>query len=201
MGVALCGMLVWSAGIVFMIYYVISSHDLQSVFVQRNFGYLLEGYEPRSWHWEIVVKKIDLLMTAIITYTSIASDMRAKLLLYAGQASVATCVQLSNCPYDDRQLNLLDRVENLGLFVRNALFSGVSFCLLFSTNAIITMSIAAILLTGNVAFLGKLALHSADDWVTTQFAMLAEKKAAERIDAEKKKRQEARDARDPKKAK
>merc|ERR1712224_588586 len=157
----------------------------------RNFGYLLEGYEPRSWHWEIVVKKIDLLATAVITYTSIASDTRAKLLLYAGQASVATCVQLSHRPYDDRQLNLLDRVENLGLFVRNALFSGVSFCLLFSTSAVITVTIAGVLLLGNVTFLAKLGLHSADDWVSTQYAMLAEKKAADRIENEKKKKKEA----------
>merc|ERR1711904_297659 len=130
----------------------------------RNFGYLLEGYEPKAWWGEVVIKKADLASTAIITYTNLASDTRAKLLLYAAQSSIATSVQLSFAPYDDRQIGLLDRVENLGLFVRNMLFTGISFCLLFQMSSMITMFIAACLLMGNVAFLMKLIMHAVDDW-------------------------------------
>merc|ERR550514_2281742 len=184
-------MVVWSVGIVAGIYQMISRQDLQSSEVQRNFGYLLEGYEPRSWWWEVIVKKFDLLTTAVITYTSVASDVRAKLILYAAQSSVATSVQLAYSPFDDRQLSLLDRVEILGLMVRNIMFTGVAFCLLFSTTPSVTMVIAGFMLAGNFAFLGKLAMHGADDWVATQWVMLQEARALELREMKKNEKKKA----------
>merc|ERR1711865_267137 len=136
--IGITGLVLWSVGIVCGLYGYIARREkageLQSAFIQRTFGYLLEGYEPRSWYWELVMKKVDLLATAIITYTSLATDTRAKVLLYAVLASVAITVQISYKPYDNRSVNLLDHVENFGLGTRFMVFWSVALCLLFDTS-------------------------------------------------------------------
>jgi len=170
------GLIAWSLGIVAGLYTVINNRELQSDFVQRTFGYLLEGYEPRSWWWEMIVKKIDLLVVAIITFTSLANDPRAKLLLYAFVALIAVMVQIAYSPYDNRQVNLLDRVENLGLFSRATLFCGVAFCLLLDSpsSGIFSVSffVACLIIFTMIVFMAKLVVHSCDDWIATQWVNL-----------------------------
>jgi hypothetical protein len=171
--IGITGLWIWSVGIVSGLYYIIrraeTAGELQGAFIQRTFGYLLEGYEPRCWHWELLWNKMDLLATAVITYTSLASDTRAKVLLYAVLASVAITLQISYQPYDNRNVNLLDHVEMFGLTVRFLVFWGVAFCLLFDTSATETMIVAGVVLTFSMLFLLQLGLYASDDWVTSQF--------------------------------
>merc|ERR1719482_2111969 len=142
--IAVTGLILWSFGILFGFWFTIRGRDLQKPFITRNFGYLLEGYEPQFWHWELWVKKVDLLATALITYTSITNDPRAKILLYSVQAAIFYGLQLFLSPYDNRSLLLLDRMENTGLLVRECLFTGIAFCLLFDTSKSITLVISAL---------------------------------------------------------
>jgi len=90
---------------------------------------------------------------------------------------MAVTAQLSQTPFDDRQLCLLDRVENIGLCVRYMMFTGIATALLFDAGAAITMTIAGILLIANAAFFGKMLIHGADDWLATQVVMAQEQQA------------------------
>lgn len=166
--ISLSGILAWSVGIVILFMAIITNIGLSTPFIQRTFGYLLEGYEPRSWWWEIVWKKTDLLVVALITYTSIAVDERAKLILYAIWSLIVLMVQISYSPYDNRQIDLLDRIEKLGLYVRCAMFVGIAFYVVFGPPRFITLTIAATIVVGTLAYLLKLAIHLADDWINGQ---------------------------------
>jgi hypothetical protein len=184
--ISISGLLLWSLGIVAVLYIIIRGRDRQKSFVTRNFGYLLEGYEPQYWYWELLVKKVDLLATALITYTSVANDPRAKILLYSVQAAIFYALQLYLAPYDNRQLKLLDRMENTGLLVRETLFTGIAFVLLFDTSASFTMGICGILVGLNAYFVLGVAIHMADDYVSTQIAITAEKRVQHMLDSKRK---------------
>jgi hypothetical protein len=184
--ISVSGLLLWSLGIVALIYFIVNGRDLQKPFVTRNFGYLLEGYEPQFWYWELWVKKVDLLATALITYTSITNDPRAKILLYSVQAAIFYGLQLFLSPYDNRSLLLLDRMENTGLLVRECLFTGIAFCLLFDTSKSITLVISALLLAANGQFVVSVFWHMADDFVSTQVALTSEARTKARLESTRK---------------
>jgi hypothetical protein len=174
--ISIAGLLFVSFGIVSAFYGYVAFRDLKSKTVQRNFGYLLEGYEPRAWWWEILVRKLDLLAAALITYTSIAPELKSKILLYAVLASTALGLQISIEPFDDRKLHLLDTVEKIGLFCRYLLFTGLSICILIDTRGM-NVYIAAVMFASNIVFFVKLSLHAGDDWFGTQVIMVKEAKA------------------------
>jgi len=186
--IAFFGLLIWSSGIILVLYFLIQSHDLQSSYVQRNFGYLIEGYEPQTWGWELTVKKADLLTTSLITYTSVAPDTRAKLLLYSMQSFIALAVQLSAGPFDDRQLRLLDRMETTGLIVRNVLFTGIAIALLFDLSTSLVLFIALVITISVLIFLVRLVFHSIDDFVGTKVVMVHEQRMRLAHDMEEKRR-------------
>jgi len=165
--VGITGIFVWTFGIMVAFYAAVAAHDIQSTFVQRNFGYLIDGFEPSSWWWELIVKKADLFCTGVIAYTSLATDSRSKLLLLSTQASIAYALQLATGPYDDRHIRLLDRMENMGLFVRNMLYAGISLALIFGTSGNVTQSIAVVVTIANLCFALKIAMHIMDDWINT----------------------------------
>lgn len=171
--IGIMGLVIWSVGIVTALFVYIrmkeKAGELQDPTLQYQFGYLLEGYEPRTWHWELLMKKMDLLMTAIITYTSLAPDTRAKVLLYAVLASMAITMQISYTPYDNRAINLLDHVENAGLAARFCVFWGVAICLLFDFTKIQTMIVAGLVMSFSLFFMFQLFVYATDDWCTTQY--------------------------------
>lgn len=180
--ISFLGLTFWSIGIVATIFWIIRGRDRQKTFVTRNFGYLLEGFEPNYWFWELSVKKADLFFTAVFSTTSIAGDERAKILLYSVQAAIAFAVQLWIEPYDNRQLSLLDSMEALGLFVRECVFTGVAFTLLFGTPNSVTLLISVTLFILVLQFLVSMAIHMADDFLTTQAAVNYQKKIKKHLD-------------------
>jgi len=188
MMIAFAGLMFWSVGIICFLYFIIQSHDLQSAYVQRNFGYLIEGYEPQTWSWELTVKKADLMTTAMISFTSLASDSRAKLLLYSMQSFIALAVQLSAGPFDDRQLRLLDRMETTGLIVRNVLFTGIAIALLFDLSNNLVLFIALLVSVSVLVFLVRLLFHSIDDFIGTKVIMVHEQRMRLAHDMEEKRR-------------
>jgi hypothetical protein len=168
--IAITGLMLWTVGIIAGFFIVIRRNDLQGYFVQRTFGYVLEGYEPRSWWWDISVKKVDLVLVAVICYTSLAADPRTKLLLYMIWSLIMIMIQIAYGPYDNRQIDLLDRVENFGLLVRAGLYCGVAFCLLFGTPPFLSNITAYSIIAATASFVLKVVIHLLDDFVAAQAA-------------------------------
>eukprot|EP00929_Paragymnodinium_shiwhaense_P045335 TRINITY_DN23175_c1_g1_i1.p1 TRINITY_DN23175_c1_g1~~TRINITY_DN23175_c1_g1_i1.p1 ORF type:complete len:974 (+),score=258.09 TRINITY_DN23175_c1_g1_i1:399-3320(+) len=174
---AIIGMIVWTLGILFGLVITVAKNEMNSHFIQRNFGYILEGYEPRVWHWEVTAKKIDLFIMALVAYTSIAADPRTKLLLYALWSLIIIMIQIAFVPYDNRSINLLDRIENLGLIVRAMLFVGIKLCLLFTPGKQVVDGMAWLTVIAAVAWCARLALHICDDLVQRQMSIVQSKVA------------------------
>eukprot|EP00927_Polykrikos_kofoidii_P019674 TRINITY_DN19222_c0_g1_i1.p1 TRINITY_DN19222_c0_g1~~TRINITY_DN19222_c0_g1_i1.p1 ORF type:complete len:1354 (-),score=147.35 TRINITY_DN19222_c0_g1_i1:178-3819(-) len=166
--IGLGGILFESVGIAFGFFWIISRYDLQSMFVTRNFGYLISGFEPKMWWWEIVFKKVDLLITVIITYTPLSTDLTTKVLLYSVQSGWALTMQIHLAPFDNRKIKLLDRVETISLVVRYLLFNILAIYLLVDLGITINAIMSALLIAAFIQFLLSVLVHSLDDWFTTQ---------------------------------
>ena len=87
-----------------------------------------------------------------VTFTNIAYDIRAKLMLFSLLAGTWWAVHSAAAPFDNRQNSTLDKMESLGLRTRFFTFSLIQFMLMFDAPAFITWTVAGILLSANAYF-------------------------------------------------
>ena len=80
--IAFAGLAVWCVGIpLALAAKVLSLADRRAPENYRRFGYFLEGLEPKFWWWDILVKRVDVGLMMLVTYTSAVRDPEAKLMV------------------------------------------------------------------------------------------------------------------------
>jgi len=119
---AVIGLSVWGAAVLLLITGAcsITKHHkgLHSPQTQRLFGYLLHGLRPRFWYWELIVKRLDLLLCGIIAHTSIVPNKTSKVLVFCMLSTAALMAQIRYEPFDGRQARLMDSIERASLQAR-----------------------------------------------------------------------------------
>lgn len=158
---SLIGLSIWSFGLLAFLSYQIRSKkkDMNKQDVQRRFSYFTTGYELDRAYWDILVKKSDNLLTIVITYTSIAVDVKAKLLCYAALAGAYLIVHVQYQPFDDRKNVLCDRIEFLGLVVRFMIFALFEVLMIFQLDLWMAATFATIVLLSSAYFLITIITH------------------------------------------
>ena len=149
---------VWCALVPILLFLrIYNLKDRQSPENFRRYGYFIEGYEPQFWWWDILVKRTDIGLMNVVTYTSIADDEKAKLLLFpfisGGMMAVAAWCK----PFANTQAEILDFLEMSLLSFRFVLFSAVCMLLVFNPSPEATYAVAgtlALLLAGICAYFG-----------------------------------------------
>lgn len=140
------GLIVWCALVpIFLFLRIWKLKDRQSPENFRRYGYFIEGYEPQFWYWDILVKRTDIGLMNLVTYTSLADDEKAKLLLFpfisGGMLAVAAWCQ----PFANTQAEILDFLEMSLLSFRFLLFSAVCMLLIFNPSPVVTYVVAGVL--------------------------------------------------------
>ena len=85
----------------------------------------------RFRYWELVIKRIDIGVMLVVASTSIASDDRLKLLLFALISGMQLAVTAWLKPYGNSQAEVLDFLEFVLLTSRFVLFTTVAILLMF----------------------------------------------------------------------
>jgi len=134
--------------------------------VVRNYGYFFLGFEPDRWWWEIMVKRLDILLVSLIQFLPVLTDFKAKLIMYSFLGGMMWTMNALVKPYDDRQNELLDRVENKALRTRFLTFCLVQVLLVFNGGEFMSFLTAGLILYLIVSFNIYIFIHTA-----TQFAM------------------------------
>ena len=81
--IASIGLVVWCIGVPLLLFLrIYKLKDRQNPENGRRYGFFIEGYEPGFWYWDIIVKRFDIALMNLVTYTSLADDEKAKLLLF-----------------------------------------------------------------------------------------------------------------------
>ncbi|CAJ1379513.1 unnamed protein product [Effrenium voratum] len=142
--IACLGLAVWCVGVPFLLFLRLwRLKDRQSPDNFRRYGYFIQGFEAQFWWWDIVVKRFDVGLMNLVTYTSLAADDKAKLLLFP----ILSGVQLWLCawcqPFTNSQNSILDVLEMCLLSFRFAMFSLVSIMLIFHPSAATTYVLSA----------------------------------------------------------
>eukprot|EP00439_Symbiodinium_sp_Y106_P035489 s3907_g4.t1 len=131
--VAIIGLGCWCVGMPMLLIHVIwNLKDRNSPENQRRFGYFINGFEPRYWWYDLVIRRLDIAAMMLVTYTSLTNDERAKLLSYPviSGAQMAYCSWIQ--PFQNSQAQILDFFE-IGLAIfRFLLFSTVAIILILA---------------------------------------------------------------------
>jgi hypothetical protein len=136
-----------------------STKDLNKQDIQRRYSYFTTGYELDRAYWDILVKKSDNLLTIVITYTSIAVDVKAKLLCYAALAGAYLIIHVQYQPFDDRKNVLCDRIEFMGLVVRFLIFAMFEMLMIFQFPLWFSISIAVFVCCASITFIVTIVTH------------------------------------------
>lgn len=136
--IGIIGLTIWSVGGLVGIFVKLyrNKFRLQEPSLLRQFAYFYNGYEPKVYWWEILVKKGDVLSLYLISFTEVLPDPRAKL-----------------PPFDDRKNRLADRLEMAALGVRFGTLLGVQILLMVDAPAGIAALVAGIMIVMNAWFL------------------------------------------------
>ena len=159
---AIIGLGVWCVGVpcaLFLRLYFLK--DRQSPENFRKYGYFIQGFEPQYWWWDIVVKRFDILLMNLITYTSIATDEKAKLLVFPIISGCALGLCAWCQPFTNTQAEILDFLEMCLLSFRFCLFSMVAIMLIFNPPQSATWALAGLLCFLLVIVCGYFAVHVA----------------------------------------
>ncbi|OLQ04045.1 Attractin [Symbiodinium microadriaticum] len=158
--IAIIGLGCWCVGMPLLLILVIYRlKDKNSPENQRRFGYFINGFEPRFWWYDLVVRRLDIAFMMLVTYTSLTDDQRAKLLSYPviSGAQMAICAWLQ--PFENSQAQILDFFE-IGLAIfRFLLFSMVSVILILAPRREATWILAGSLATLFTVMCCYLGLH------------------------------------------
>ena len=122
---------------------------------------------PSPRWWDIIVKRVDIGIMNIITYTNLANDEKAKLLIFPFWSGV----QLTLCawcrPFTNSQAEILDFLEMCLLSFRFILFSMVAVMLIFNPSPEMTWVLAGFLAFLLAVVCGYFALHVAAQFLRT----------------------------------
>lgn len=166
--IACIGLGVWCLGVPVLLFIrLYCLDDRQSPENYRKYGYFIQGFEPAFWWWDIIVKRVDIGLMNIVTYTNLANDEKAKLLLFPFLSGV----QLTLCawcrPFTNSQAEILDFLEMCLLSFRFVLFSMVAVMLIFNPSAEMTWVLAGFLVLLLAMVCGYFALHVAAQFLRT----------------------------------
>ena len=158
--IAIIGLSLWCVLVPLTLFWQIYRlRDRQSAENLRKYGYFCEGYEPRYWWWDILVKRIDIGFMNIVTYTSIASDGKAKLLLFPFVSGCMLAIASWYQPFANTQAEILDFLEMCLLSFRFFMFSTIAVLLIFNPAAESMWAIACILAFLLATFCTYFGLH------------------------------------------
>lgn len=155
---ALVGLSCWCIGIPLLLYLVIwRLDDRNSPANHRRYGFFIDGFEPQYWWWDIVVKRGDIAIMLLLTYTSVADDDKAKLLLYPIISGIVMALCSWCKPFLNDQAEILDSFE-FGLSIFRFIFFGtVAVVLISNPSVTVTFVLAgwlAVVLTCVCVYLG-----------------------------------------------
>jgi hypothetical protein len=113
------GLSVWCLGVPILLYLNIwAMKDRQSPDNNRKYGFFIQGYEPQFWWWDIIVKRLDVGTMNLVTYTSLAADEKAKLLLFPILSGCQLGIFSWYKPFTEAQGRILDVLEMTLLITR-----------------------------------------------------------------------------------
>lgn len=158
--IAIIGLVLWCVLVPLTLFWQIYRlKDRQSAENLRKYGYFCEGYEPRYWWWDILVKRLDIGFMNVVTYTSIASDGKAKLLLFPFVSGCMLAIASWYQPFANTQAEILDFLEMCLLSFRFFMFSTIAVLLIFNPAAESMWAIACILAILLATFCTYFGLH------------------------------------------
>lgn len=158
--IACIGLGLWCTAVPLTLFWrIYRLKDRQSAENMRKYGYFCEGYEPRYWWWDILVKRADIGLMNIVTYTSIASDGKAKLLLFPFVSGCMLAIAAWYQPFANTQAEILDFLEMCLLSFRFFLFSTISVLLIFNPAEEMMWALACTLATMLASFCTYFGLH------------------------------------------
>eukprot|EP00930_Biecheleria_cincta_P081419 TRINITY_DN7036_c0_g1_i5.p1 TRINITY_DN7036_c0_g1~~TRINITY_DN7036_c0_g1_i5.p1 ORF type:complete len:1115 (-),score=139.33 TRINITY_DN7036_c0_g1_i5:27-3209(-) len=148
------GLLIWSFAynIVLLGFVALNRKDLHAPRNARNLGFFVNGLEGKWFFWDLLVKRLDILLVHVVVYSQLIPDVRAKLLCLAGIAGSFYALHSATHPFDKRQCGLLDRVEEWGLGVRFFTFLAIEFILLLNTKPMVTFALVIVLILTNAHY-------------------------------------------------
>jgi len=145
------GLTVWSGGFIIFIFFVLRSHKeiLMEPKILRRFGFFFNGLEPDWYFWELLVKRVDVLLVYLVTYTQFVPDIKAKLILYLVIAGTAWALHNGARPFDNRVNGLLDRLESRCLSTRFLTFALLQLLLIADAPPEVNAVVAVVLVVKN----------------------------------------------------
>merc|ERR1719503_371352 len=90
------GLLVWTASPLVAILIAVrhAFTRLGEPNVRRELAYFVDGYARHASHWDVLVKRFDLLLTLSVASTSLVPDDAAKVMFFTVQAGFFLVVAL-----------------------------------------------------------------------------------------------------------
>ena len=157
---AISGLGVWCIGVpVFLFFRLYVLKDRQSPENFRKYGFFIQGFEPQYWWWDIIVKRLDILIMNLVTYTSIATEEKAKLLTFPIISGCALGLCAWCQPFTNTQAEILDFLEMCLLSFRFTLFSMIAIMLIFNPSRNATWVLAGILVCLLACVCAYFAIH------------------------------------------
>jgi len=121
--------------------------------VQRVYAYFINGYNIDNLFWDVLVKRLDLFCTILITYTNITTDTKSRILCYTLIAGSVLLLNVFRKPFDKRKNRLLDRIEVQGLCVRFGTYSMLEAALIFNPGILVSTILATGVLIINAGYI------------------------------------------------
>jgi hypothetical protein len=175
MFVSLAGCFAWSVAPLLYLYYRIRREGPSKYrprFAAR-FGYFFSGLEPRTWWWELIVKRSDILIFNVIAYADVGfPDERARLLWFAFMSGMMLAVHERFKPYDERQGGLVDIIESLALCTRFATYLFACALLLLEGGAWLCWILGLSTLIANLVFLAYCLVQISVDVSMTMYSKI-----------------------------
>ncbi|CAE7209264.1 Svep1 [Symbiodinium natans] len=157
---ATAGLLLWCLGIpLTLMLRVLAITDRQAPHVLQRYGYFMQGYEPKFWYWDLLVKRLDVALMMLFTYTAIVPDSEAKLLLFPVLSGIQVIATAWLKPFINNQAEILDMLEVVLGTVRFILFSSVSALLILQPGTGATYVIAVLVLLMLVVSFSFVSVH------------------------------------------
>jgi hypothetical protein len=159
-GIGMVGLVVWCLGIpLALASRLFTLEDMRTPNSYRKYGYFIQGFEHDFWWWDIVVKRADVGLMMVITYTSIVQDPEAKLSLFPVFSGLQLGLAAWFKPFSNDQAQVLDILEVTLCTVRFLLFSSVASFLILNLSEPATYGSAALLFAALLAASAYLLVH------------------------------------------
>ena len=188
--IASIGLVVWCIGVPLLLFLrIYKLKDRQNPENGRRYGFFIEGYEPGFWYWDIIVKRFDIALMNLVTYTSLADDEKAKLLLFPFISGAMLAIAAWCRPFTNDQAEILDFMEMCLLSFRFVMFSMIAVLLIFNPSAAVTYAVAGTLVLALGCICMYFALH-----VMVQMLRTSAEEMGEEVEEDDDSNDHARDA-------